>query len=73
MDSVKKERQDPERKPFFSRALKQRFPFLEDPVSMWNKCPKLDAAFSQVSGHTNLAFEDMGALADTMDKKMDSL
>lgn len=64
---------DPERKPFFSRALKRRFPFSEDSVSVWNKNPKVDAAFSQVSGPTDLTFEDMGALSDVMDKRMDFL
>ena len=73
VETIKKEWQDPERKPFFSRSLKRRFPFSEDPLSVWNKSPKLDAAFSQVSRNTDLAFEDMGVLSDVMDKRMDSL
>lgn len=50
-----------------------RFPFDEDSVQVWNKRPKLDAAFSQVSRHTDLAFEDMRVPKDTMDKRADSL
>ena len=73
IEAIKKEWQEPERKPFFSKALKRRFPFSDDPSSIWNKTPKLDAAFSQVSRHTDLAFEDMGILSEPMDKKMDSL
>ena len=73
IEAIKKEWQDPERKPFFSNTLKRRFPFSEDPASIWNKVPKLDAAFSQVSRHTDLAFEDMGILSESMDKRMDSL
>lgn len=38
-----------------------------------NKRPKLDAALSQVSQNTDLVFEDMGVLNDTMDKRADSL
>lgn len=38
-----------------------------------NKIPKLDAAFSQVSRHTYLAFEYMGALSEAMNKRMDFL
>lgn len=73
VDAIKKEWQDPERKPFLSKALKRRFPFAEEEALVWNKSPKLDAAFSQVSRHTDLAFEDMGALPDPMDKRIDSL
>ena len=73
VEAIKKEWQDPERKPFLSKNLKRRFPFSDDPSSVWNKVPKLDAAFSQVSRHTDLAFEDMGILSESMDKKMDSL
>ena len=73
VNTVKKEWQDPERKPFFSKALKRRFPFSEEETLILNKVPKLDAAFSQVSRHTDLAFEDMGVLSDPMDKRMDSL
>lgn len=28
-------------------------------MAVWNKCPRLDVAFSQVSRKTDLAFEDM--------------
>lgn len=70
-ETIRKEWADPDRKPFFSRAHKRRFPFDEDPAALWNKVPKLDAAFSQVSRSTDLAFEDMGILKDPMDKKMD--
>ena len=73
INTIKKEWQDPEKKPFFSNALKRRFPFSEEESLVWNKSPKLDAAFSQVSRHTDLAFEDMGVLSDPMDKRMDSL
>lgn len=58
-------------RPFFSRALKCKFPFSENEVSFWNKSPRLNAAFSQVARNTDLAFEDMGALSDLMDKRMD--
>lgn len=70
-ETIKKEWADPERKPFFPRAHKRRFPFNDNPESLWNKVPKLDAAFSQVSRSTDLAFEDMGTLKDPMDKKAD--
>lgn len=73
VDAVKKKWQDPERKPFFSRALKRRFPFTEHEALVWNKTPRQDTAFSQVSRHMDLAFEDMGVLSDPMDKRMDSL
>lgn len=73
VDAVLKEWQDPERKPFLSRALKRRFPFSEEETAVWNKSPKLDAAFSQVTRQTALAFEDMGSLSDPMDKRIDSL
>lgn len=33
---------------FFSRLLKRRFPFEEDSTQVWNKKPKLNAAFSHV-------------------------
>lgn len=73
VEAIKNEWKDPERKPFFSRALKRRFPFSEGESLVWNKTPRLDAAFSQVSRQTDLAFEDMGVLADPMDRRMDSL
>lgn len=60
------------RKPF-SRALKQTFSFAEEEALVWNKSPRLDAAFSQVSRHTDLAFEEMGALSYPMDIRMDLL
>lgn len=60
-----------ERKPFFPRAHKTRFPFDEDPAPLWNKVPKLDAAFFLVSRSTDLAFKDMGILKEPVDKKMD--
>lgn len=72
-ETIKREWKDPERAPFFSKSLKRRFPFDEDSSHIWNKKPRLDAAFSQVSRNTDLAFEDMGILKDTMDKKADSL
>lgn len=59
-DSIKREWKDPERTPFFSRSLKRRFPFDDNSAQVWNKRPKLDAAFSQVSRNTDLAYEDMG-------------
>ena len=40
---------------------------------VWNKKTKIDAAFSQVSRKTDLAFEDMGILKDAMDKRADGL
>ena len=70
-DAIKHEWADPEKKTFFPKAFKRRFPFDEDPGAPWNKMPKIDAAFSQVSRSTDLAFEDMGILRDPMDKKMD--
>lgn len=73
VEAVKREWQDPERKPFFLRALKRRLKFFEDEASVWTKTPRLDTAFPQVSRHTDLAFEDTGALSDPMDKRMDSL
>ncbi|PIO30776.1 hypothetical protein AB205_0160780, partial [Aquarana catesbeiana] len=57
----------------FLEHLKRRFPFAEDEAAVWNRSPRLDAAFSQVSRKTDLAFEDMGVLADPIDKRMDSL
>lgn len=54
-DMIKNEWQEPEKKPFFSRYLKRRFPFRED-----TEVPKFDAAFSQISKSADLAFEDMG-------------
>lgn len=38
--------------------------------AVWNKSPRLDAALSR---KMDLAFEDMGLLADPIDKRMDSL
>lgn len=49
------------------------FPFEEDDTQVWNKKPRVDAAFLQVSRCTYLAFEDMGVLKDAMDKRVDSL
>lgn len=72
VEVIKKEWHDPERKLFFSSALKHRFPFSEDPASVRNKNPKLDVTFSQVFRHTDLAFKDMGALSNAMRKRMDS-
>ena len=72
-DAIRREWKDPERAPFFSKSLKRRFPFDEDEAQVWNKKPKLDAAFSKVSRNTDLAFEDMGALKDNMDKRADAL
>ena len=72
-EAVKREWKDPERAPFFSKSLKRRFPFDEDVAQVWNKKPKLDAAFSKVSRNTDLAFEDMGTLKDNMDKRADAL
>ena len=72
-DTIKKEWKDPERAPFFSKTLKRRFPFEDGDTELWNKKPKVDAAFSQVSRRTDLAFEDMGVLKDAMDKRADSL
>lgn len=51
--------------------IKGFFPFDEDPVALWNKVPKLDAAFCQFSRSTDLSLEDMGILKDPMDKRMD--
>ncbi|PIN97262.1 hypothetical protein AB205_0124080, partial [Aquarana catesbeiana] len=39
VETVKKEWQDPERKPFFSRSLKRRFPFSDDPASTGTRTP----------------------------------
>lgn len=39
-------------------------------MALWNKVPKFDAAFSQVSKSTDLFLEDMGILKDPMDKGM---
>ena len=72
-ETILREWQEPEKKPFFSKSHKRRFPFGEDPSAIWNKVPKLDAAFSQVSRSTDLSFEDMGLLKDPMDKRMDLL
>ena len=72
-DTIRKEWKDPERGPFFSKNLKKRFPFNEEDAEVWNKKPCVDAAFSQVSRRTDLAFEDMGVLKDSMDKRADSL
>ena len=72
-ESIEKEWKDPERAPFFSKSLRRRFPFEEDTAHLWNKKPRVDAAFSQVSRRTDLAFEDMGVLKDAMDKRADSL
>lgn len=55
-ETIKREWKDPERAPFFSKSLKLRFPFEEDSSQVWNKKPKLDTAFSQVSSNTDLAF-----------------
>lgn len=52
VEAIKKEWQDPKIKPFFSKVFKQRFPFSDDPASVWNKISKLDTAFFQVSRHT---------------------
>lgn len=65
MEAIK-EWQDPKRKPFLSRALKCRFPFVEDGPSV-RKIPRLDAAFYKVSRHTGLTLDR------AMDKRMDSL
>lgn len=70
VEAVKKQWYDPKRKPVFSRALKCRVLFQR---MLWNKSPKLNTAFFQGSGHTDLVFEDIGVLSDSMDKKMDSL
>ena len=72
-DTIRKEWKDPERGPFFSKSLRKRFPFEDKDSEAWNKKPKVDAAFSQVSRRTDLAFEDMGILKDPMDKRADSL
>lgn len=72
-EAVKREWKDSERAPFFSRLLKLRFPFEEDSTHVWNKKPKLDAAFSQVSRNTDLAFEDIGVLKNYMDTRAESL
>lgn len=72
-DTIKKEWKNPERGQFFSKTLKRRFPFEENEELLWNKKTKIDAAFSQVSRKTDLAFEDMGILKDAMDKRADGL
>lgn len=73
-DSIKKDWQEPENKTFFSQEpIRDVFRFEEDPSAVWNKVPRLDSAFSQVSRSTDLAFEEMGVLRDPMDKRMDLL
>lgn len=72
-ETVKREWKDPERAPFFSKSLKLRLLFEDDSDQVWNKKPKLDADFSQVSRNTDLAFEDMGIPKNAMDKRADSL
>ncbi|XP_040189524.1 lamina-associated polypeptide 2-like [Rana temporaria] len=72
-DTVKKEWKDPEKGPFLPKSLKRRFPFENKETEVWNKKPRVDAAFSQVSRRTDLAFEDMGVLKDAMDKRADAL
>ncbi|XP_068128539.1 lamina-associated polypeptide 2, isoforms alpha/zeta-like [Hyperolius riggenbachi] len=61
----------PDKKLFMSKGFIKRFPFKEDDVKMWNRCPKLDAAFSQVNKQNELAFEDLGYLKDPQDKKVE--
>ena len=72
-EMIKKEWLEPEKKPFFSGSHKRRFPFEENPEAIWNKIPKLDTAFSQVSKSTDLTFEDMGLLKEPMDKRIELL
>ncbi|XP_068089930.1 lamina-associated polypeptide 2-like isoform X1 [Hyperolius riggenbachi] len=60
---------NPDRKVFLSRGFKRRFPFAEEDCKQWDKCPKLDAAFSQVHKENELSFEDLGFLKDQSDKK----
>lgn len=73
LGAIQKEWWDPVRKPFFSRSLKWRFPFNDDAALICNKFPMLDAPFCQMSKNNYLAFEDMGALRDPLDKRMDAL
>lgn len=60
----------PKKKAFLFQG--PRFPFAADEAAVWKKF-RLNAAFSQVSRKTDLAFEDMGVLADPIGKRIDSL
>ncbi|XP_077336773.1 lamina-associated polypeptide 2, isoforms alpha/zeta-like isoform X2 [Lithobates pipiens] len=70
-DLVLKEWSEPDKKVFFPKSLKRRFPFDESPEAVWNKNPKLDAPLSKISKQADLAFEDMGHLKDPMDRRTD--
>lgn len=67
---VLKEWEKPDKRPFFPGDLKIRFPF-EDPNSVWNQPPKLDAPLGKVSKHSDLVFKDMGHLGNPKDKRGD--
>lgn len=57
---------------FIPGSLKGRFPFKEEDASLWEKCPKLDAALSSVARSSDLSFEDAGSLKDAMDRKAEA-
>lgn len=71
LDVIKQEWNSPDKKPFFPRTLKRRYPFDNSGEQPWNKIPKVDASLSRISKGTDLAFEDSGALKDPMDKRTD--
>ncbi|XP_068089124.1 lamina-associated polypeptide 2-like [Hyperolius riggenbachi] len=62
---------EPDKKLFISKGFKRRFPFSEEDAKLWESCPKLDAAFSQVEKDNELAFEDLGRLKDPGDKRIE--
>lgn len=71
-DLIQREWKNPERKAFFSKSQKRKYPFEEEGTTSWDRAPKLDGAITKISRKASLPIDDAGSLPDPMERKMEA-
>lgn len=71
-DLIQREWKYPDRKVYFPRSNKRKYPFEEGETSSWDRAPKLDGALTKMMKRTSLPIEDAGSLQDPMDRRVDT-
>lgn len=71
-EMIQEEWRFPDRRPFIPKNFKRRYPFSEEDIKLWTKCPRIDASVSDISRNSAIPFEDTGYLKEGMDRKIDA-
>lgn len=71
-EMIQEEWKFPDKRSFIPKTSKRRYPFSEEDVKLWAKCPRIDASVSDISRNSAIPFEDTGYLKDGMDRKADT-